>query len=137
MVGIPMDRVGAGVLECGCYRTANGSGCCLGCISQVVWGTLLTLALSNFPTSHQSSGRGALCPLLIFSGVVCSLPFRAIGQLYSNCLIARMFWGLVVCCVGCCVGYTSGAVINHLLERGMGERVLCGGHSFPSRVSGV
>jgi len=24
MVGIPMDRVGAGVLECGCYRTANG-----------------------------------------------------------------------------------------------------------------
>jgi hypothetical protein len=93
MVGIPMDGVGAGMLECGCYSTANGIA-----FRGVVWGTLCTLNPSVVPNFSPRSGF--LCALypLRFS-------FRGVARSGCN--------------RGGCVGYTSGAVINHLLKRGM------------------
>ena len=43
MVGIPMDRVGAGMLVCGCYCTANGIGFRVGCNRDGCSGTLVLL----------------------------------------------------------------------------------------------
>ena len=44
MVGIPMDRMGAGMLECGCYCTANGIAFRAGCNRDGCSGTLMLLS---------------------------------------------------------------------------------------------
>ena len=44
MVGIPMDRVGAGMLECGWYCTANGIAFRVGCNRVGCSGTLVLLS---------------------------------------------------------------------------------------------
>jgi len=101
MVGIPMDRVGTGVVECGCYSTANGIA-----FRGVVWGTLCTLNPSVVPNFSPRSGFCMRLPTAIF---------------FSGCCLEWLqswwlFW------------YTCVAIIS--LDSGDGgERVSCGTRS--------
>ena len=86
MVGIPMDRVGAGMLECGCYCTASGSGCCLGCVSQVVGGTLCALNPSVVPNFSPKQWAWCAVPTADF----------LFGVLPGVVAIVAVVWGTLL-----------------------------------------
>ena len=72
MVGIPMDRMGCGYVGMWLvlYRTrwVKWVVVVLLFVSGVGYTMYAKPKRSSRITSHPSSGRGALCPLLIFSG---------------------------------------------------------------------
>jgi hypothetical protein len=118
MVGIPMDGVGWGVLECGCYCTAvvlcnraipyTLHDCTIARMVSREWkwwmglhfasgGRYTCVAVSvvrEFLT--PSSGRGALCPLLFWLRV-------AVGKFVQSCNRATLYGiaRLRECCGGC------------------------------------
>jgi len=109
MVGIPMDRVGAGYagmwLLLYRYSPASGSACWWCCFSWVVWGILFHI------TQHPTVVSESLHPA---AGFVCAIP--AAIFLSRGLQSLRLFW------------YTCVAIIS-LDSWDGGERVSCGTRS--------